>query len=91
MMVAGVTAAMIIRVDDPTLTSDLALYLRRCDFSVRELETHLVDVEPIRGVTDRRHLRIEVDAFLRVWRAMNGGAGAVVLESGVDRRYSGVT
>jgi hypothetical protein len=71
---------MLIRVDDPTLTSDLALYLRRCEFSVRELENHVVDVEPIRGVTDRKHLRIEVDAFLRVWRAMNGGAHAVVLE-----------
>jgi hypothetical protein len=72
---------MLIRVDDPTLTGDLALYLRRCDFAVRELEERVVDVEPIRGVTDRKHLRIEVDAFLRVWRAMNGGAAAVVLEA----------
>lgn len=71
---------MRIRVDDPTLTSELALYLRRCDFDVRELADSVVDVEPIRGVTDRKHLRIEVDAFLRVWRVMNGGAGANVLE-----------
>ena len=71
---------MQIRVDDPTLTSDLAHYLRRCDFAVDELEPNVIEVEPVRAVVDRRHLRIEVDAFLRVWRVMNGGAAAVVLE-----------
>ena len=71
---------MRIRVDNPTLTSNLALYLRRCDFAVDEVDPHVIRVRPVRGVTDRRHLRIEVDAFLRVWRVMNGGADAAVLE-----------
>ena len=71
---------MRIRIDDPTLTGDLVQYLRRCDFAVDEVEANVIFVRPIRGVTDRRHLRIEVDAFLRVWRVMNGGAVAAILE-----------
>jgi hypothetical protein len=70
---------MRIRVDDPTLAPDLALYLRRCDFDIRELGSSVVEVFPIRSVTDPAHLRLEVDAFLRVWRAMNGDAGAAVV------------
>jgi hypothetical protein len=70
---------MRIRVDDPNLTGDLARYLERCDFEIRELGPNILEVAPIRSVTDPAHLRIEVLAFLRVWRAMNGDAAASVV------------
>lgn len=62
------------------LTNDLARYLRRCDFLVHELGPARVEVTPQRSIVSLAHLRIELEAFLRVWGAMNGGARAFLAE-----------
>ncbi|TMK32951.1 MAG: hypothetical protein E6G64_05640 [Actinobacteria bacterium] len=68
--------AMWIHVSDADAVDDLREYLRRCDCTVElrgatELEASPPgrDVEPV-------YLRMELDAYLRVWRAMHPGVTA---------------
>jgi hypothetical protein len=59
---------------------DLVAYLRRCGCSAEIAGSRTVEASPpLRAQVDTAYLRMELDAYLRVWRAMHSGAGAEVL------------
>ena len=62
---------MRIQLSDPQLGHDLVAYLRRCDCRAEELRAGLVQAEPPPRQGDRALARLELDAYLRVWRAMH--------------------
>jgi hypothetical protein len=52
-------------------TTELAGYLRRCGCSVDVVDDWTLEVEVRSGSLSTRHAAIELDAYLRVWEAMN--------------------
>ena len=71
---------MLIEVSDPALVEDLCGYLRRCSCSTRQRGPTMIDVAPPErecGI-EQAYLRMEVDAYLRVWRAMHPGVSAAL-------------
>lgn len=59
---------------------DLVDYLRRCGCTAEIVGSHVVEASPPPcAPLNTAYLRMELDAFLRVWRAMHPGAGAEVL------------
>ncbi len=59
---------------------DLVDYLRRCGCSAELVGSNAVEASPPpRAPVDTAYLRMELDAYLRVWRVMRPGAGAEVL------------
>jgi hypothetical protein len=59
--------------------SGLVDYLRRCACDARIVRTNIVEASP-RSAPDLRHSRVELDAFLRVWRAMHPLAAAEIVD-----------
>ena len=71
---------MRIHLSDPTLVDDLRDYLLRCNFEVNVRgKTELDATLPNRHVGPA-YLRMELDAYLRVWRLMHPEADAVIVE-----------
>jgi hypothetical protein len=71
---------MRILVSDPTWVDDLVAYLRRCGCSAEVVGRGLVDASPPRADVEISYLRMELDAYLRVWREMHAGVRAQLLE-----------
>jgi hypothetical protein len=60
-----------IRTRSASTTSELAGYLRRCECIVERVDDWTVEVAVRPHPLSERHARIELDAYLRVWQAMN--------------------
>ncbi len=59
---------------------DLVDYLRRCGCSAEIVGFNVVEASPLPGAAvSKAYLRMELDAYLRVWRAMHLGVGAGLL------------
>ncbi|MBW8741576.1 MAG: hypothetical protein ACJ747_08535 [Gaiellaceae bacterium] len=69
---------MRIDVSDPTLIDDLRDYLRRCNCEVEVRGRNAVEAWPPSRNVEYVYLRMELDAYLRVWRAMHPGADAAI-------------
>ena len=66
--------------------SDLVDYLRRCGCEAAISGTNAVEASP-RIDVGAAHARLELDAYLRVWRAMHPTVGAVIVGTApADRR-----
>jgi hypothetical protein len=75
-------AAMRIFVSDPAPIDDLVSYLRRCGCSAHVAGRDAVEAEPPeRPRVDFAYLRMELDAYLRVWREMHPGVQVELLDS----------
>jgi hypothetical protein len=63
---------MRISVTEPAPLDDLVSYLRRCGCRADIGGRHIVDASPPeRPHVDEAYLRMELDAYLRVWREMH--------------------
>jgi hypothetical protein len=62
---------MRVRTGSAASTSQLAGYLRRCECVVDVVDDWTLDVEVRSGSLSARHAAIELDAYLRVWEALN--------------------
>jgi hypothetical protein len=71
---------MKILVSDLAYVDDLIAYLRRCGCSADVVGRGLIDASPPRANVDASYLRMELDAYLRVWREMAVGVQAELLE-----------
>jgi hypothetical protein len=73
---------MRILVSDPDLLGDLVAYLRRCGCLAEITGRSVVEAAPPqRPQIDYAYLRMELDAYLRVWREMHPGIEAVLVDS----------
>jgi hypothetical protein len=73
---------MRIFVSDPSPMDDLVSYLRRCGCSAQVAGRETIEAEPPqRPQVDFAYLRMELDAYLRVWREMHPGIQAELLDS----------
>ena len=71
---------MRILVSDLAYVDDLIAYLRRCGCSADVVGRGVIDASPPRANVDDSYLRMELDAYLRVWREMRVGVKAELLE-----------
>lgn len=71
---------MKILVSDPLFVDDLVAFLRRCECSVVILGSQAIDAMPPHSAQEFAYLRMELDAYLRVWREMHPGVKADLLE-----------
>ena len=68
----------------PTESSgDLVDYLRRCGWDARVSGTNVVEASPRRDVSPA-HARLELDSYVRVWRAMHPNGGAEIVGAPPD-------
>jgi hypothetical protein len=72
---ADLTAAMRVRVGDPTLLSDLQRYLRAAECIAEQSGDDTLDVY-ISPAPSHEQARLEVDLYLRGWRALHPEARA---------------
>lgn len=71
---------MRIRLTEPETMGDLVAYLRRCGCTAEIAGQNTVEVAPPeRPRVENAYLRMELDAYLRVWRAMHPGIAAELL------------
>jgi hypothetical protein len=81
------TAALRILVTPPDSLVDLVDYLRRCGWSPEIVGSNAVEASPSSHTpVSAAYLRMELDAYLRVWRALHPGAGAVLLGRAAPER-----
>ncbi len=71
---------MRVKTESASTTSELAGYLRRCECQVEIVDDWTLEVDVRPGSLSERHARIELDAYLRVWEAMNAGVSIERLE-----------
>ena len=71
---------MRIIVSDPASADDLVAYLRRCGCSAEVVGRGAVDASPPRANVAESYLRMELDAYLRVWREMHSGITVDLVE-----------
>jgi len=69
---------MRIHVSDPDLVDDLRDYLTRCNCSVERRAATFVEASPPPRDVEAVYLRMELDAYLRVWRAMHPGVDVAI-------------
>lgn len=69
---------MRIDVSDPDLVDDLGEYLKRCNCSVERRAATCVEAWPPERNVEPVYQRMELDAYLRVWRAMHPGVDAAI-------------
>ena len=69
---------MRIHISDPQLMDDLSDYLRRCSCTVAERGSATLEAAPQDRDVEAVYLRMELDAYLRVWRAMHPGVDALI-------------
>ena len=73
---------MRILVSDPAPVGDLVAYLRRCGCSAYMVSQAAVEaMPPERPPIGDEYLRLELDAYLRVWREMHSGIKAELVDS----------
>jgi hypothetical protein len=73
---------MRILVSDPAPVGDLVAYLRRCGCDAHIVGHGAVEASPPeRPPIGEAYLRLELDAYLRVWREMNSGVKAELVDS----------
>ncbi len=73
---------MRILISDPESLGDLVAYLRRCGCRAEITGRSVVEaVPPERPQIDYAYLRMELDAYLRVWREMRPGIEAELVDS----------
>jgi len=77
---ASQSAAMKILLSDPELVDDLVAFLRRCECAVDRVGSRVVDAAPPHEAPSFAYQRMELDAYLRVWREMHPGVTADLLE-----------
>jgi hypothetical protein len=75
---AGYCGGMKIELITPGAAHALADYLRRCDCNVLFLDDLVLEVSPPQRSQTPRQARIELNAYLRVWRALNPTAAFTV-------------
>ena len=73
-------ADMRILISDPAYVDDLVAYLRRCGCSTEVVGHAVIDASPPRANVESSYLRMELDAYLRVWREMRTGVRADLVE-----------
>ena len=72
---------MRIHVSDSALVADLHDYLACCNCLVETRGAHELEATPPpRSVVDTAYLRMELEGYLRVWRAMHPGAEVSLLD-----------
>jgi hypothetical protein len=71
---------MRIIVSDPASVDDLVAFLRRCGCSAEVVGRGVVDASPPRANVEQSYLRMELDAYLRVWREMHSGITVSLVE-----------
>lgn len=71
---------MRILLSDPAYVDDLVAYLRRCGCSTDVVGHAVIDASPPHANVESSYLRMELDAYLRVWREMRAGVTAELLE-----------
>jgi hypothetical protein len=71
---------MRILLSDPTYADDLIAYLRRCECTADVVGRGVVEASPPHANVEASYLRMELDAYLRVWREMRAGVKAELLE-----------
>jgi hypothetical protein len=64
---------------DSTMLGSLATYLRRCDCTVAVVGPSAVEASPtpLQGVADA-HLRMQLEAYVRVWMALHPGVTTII-------------
>ncbi|MFY9578067.1 MAG: hypothetical protein WAQ33_01970 [Gaiellaceae bacterium] len=67
---------MRILVSDSNVVDDLREYLRRCDCTVELRGPTVLEAAPPGRDVEPVYLRMELDAYLRVWRTMHPGVTA---------------
>ena len=73
---------MRILVSDPEPVGDLVAYLRRCGCDAYIVGRAAVEATPPeRPPIGEAYLRLELDAYLRVWREMHSGVKAELVDS----------
>ena len=73
---------MRILVSDPGPIGDLIAYLQRCGCTAHLTGRGAIEAEPPQlPQVDAAYLRMELDAYLRVWREMHPGVRAELLDS----------
>jgi hypothetical protein len=73
---------MRILLSDPDSVDDLVAFLRRCDCSADPVGARGVEAVPPHAEENFGYLRMELDAYLRVWREMHPGVTAELLAPG---------
>ena len=73
---------MRILLSDPDFVDDLVAFLRRCDCSADRVGARAVEAVPPHTAQTFAYLRMELDAYLRVWREMHPGVKAELLAPG---------
>jgi len=76
---------MRILISDPAYADDLVAYLRRCDCAADVVGRGVVDASPPHANVAQSYLRMELDAYLRVWREMRTGVKAELIEPEIAR------
>jgi len=71
---------MRILLSDPAYVDDLVAYLRRCGCDTDVVGHGVIDASPPHANVESSYLRMELDAYLRVWREMRSGVTADLLE-----------
>ena len=71
---------MRILLNDPSLVEDLRDYLQRCNCDVQLRGATIVEASPPDRDVEPVYLRMELDAYLRVWREMHGGIRVDLVE-----------
>ena len=78
---------MRISVSDHCPLDDLVSYLRRCGCRADIVTRRVIEAfPPERPQVEAAHLRLELDAYLRVWREMHPEVEVEVLEPSVSPR-----
>jgi hypothetical protein len=80
---------MRILLSDPTYVDDLVAYLRRCECSVDVIGRGVIEASPLHSNVEPAYLRMELDAYLRVWREMRAGIKAELLERALPAEATG--
>jgi hypothetical protein len=76
---------MTIELKTRAATHALADYLRRCGCDVVHVDDLVLEVSPPQRSQTPREAQIEIDAYLRVWKAMHPNEHVVVAgDSSVD-------
>jgi hypothetical protein len=73
---------MRILLSDPSPADDLVAYLRRCGCHAEIAGRAAIEAAPPdRPALEYAYMRMELDAYLRVWREMHPGVQAVLLDT----------
>jgi hypothetical protein len=80
---------MRILLSDPAYADDLVAYLRRCECSADVVGRGVIEASPPHTNLELSYLRMELDAYLRVWREMRAGVKADLLDPPLAAEFVG--